>query len=82
MAWNGRAPADRATAVVGIVMSSLLLLLSVGFAITSAMNNKLGDLTLVGGIPVWIPAAGCVVFGVVGVWRSAVMYRRDESPRH
>ncbi|MFE1664556.1 hypothetical protein [Microbacterium sp. P02] len=80
MAWNGRAPADRASAAIGIVMGSLVLLFSVGFGITSVINGWLDDLTL-GGIPVWISAAGCVVFGVVAVWRSILMYRRDQSPR-
>ncbi|MFE1643948.1 hypothetical protein ACFM35_00025 [Microbacterium sp. P01] len=80
MAWNGRAPADRASAAIGIVMGSLVLLFGLGFAITSAINDKLDDLTFLG-IPVWISAAGCVVFGIVAVWRSIIMYRRDQSPR-
>ncbi|MCM3501824.1 hypothetical protein M3667_08055 [Microbacterium sp. P26] len=80
MAWNDRAPQDRATAQIIICFGGMVSVVGIALFWGAAASGALGEITR-RGIPVWLLAPLCIAFGVVLIWRGIVMHRSDKSPR-
>lgn len=80
MAWNDRAPQDRATAQIIIVFGAMVTVAS-GILLWSTLASAGFDNVTRLGLPVWLVAALATVGGLWMVWRGVVMHRADKSPR-
>lgn len=76
MAWNPRAPQDRATAQIVIVFGGIVIVLSTLLLISMIANGDPWQLSRKG-IPVWLLTVLTAAFGVALIWKGVTVWRAD-----
>lgn len=77
MAWNDRAPQDRATAQIVIVVGGLVIVMSLLLLVSIIANGDPWRLSN-RGIPVWLLTVLTAAFGVWLIWKGVTIWRADK----